>query len=301
MNPRSSSAGRLLAAAAACAVAFGVAWLLFVRTAPGQWIDGVLLPRAQWGGGYVQETILLGPASLVLKRFGNPLLLGLVMVAIIAVGALTRRIWAALAAVAVFACSAGAAGFVKQFLDRPELGVASSTTHNSFPSGHVAAAAALLLGILLVAPPRLRWWLAVPGTTGVSVIGAATMILGWHRFSDVVGSLLLVGTIFCLAAAALTRARDKTASASKEQADDDAVTGLLVQAIALTLLIMLVLALAPDAGVRLVLATAAVGVLTMLVVSAAIWLVRPAHQPEERGGATVPSSEWAQGSRSWRS
>lgn len=110
MNPRSSSASRLLAAAAASTVAFGLAWLLFVRSAPGQWLDGELLPRAQWGGSYVQETILLGPASLVLGRFGNPLLLGLVVVAIIAVGVLTRRIWAAVAAVAVFGCSSRASG-----------------------------------------------------------------------------------------------------------------------------------------------------------------------------------------------
>ncbi|MDG4826581.1 phosphatase PAP2 family protein [Asanoa sp. WMMD1127] len=284
MNPRLSNASRPLALAVAAAVAFGLAWLLFVRTAPGQWLDGELLPPMRWGGRYMQGTTLLGPAELVLKRFGNPLLLGLVVVATAVVGLLRRRAWSAVAAAAVFVCSVGAAGLIKEMLERPELGVETSTTHNSFPSGHVAGAAALLMGFLLVAPPRLRWWIAVPGTTGVSVIGAATMILGWHRFSDVVGSLLLVATVFCLAAAALTRAPDRTPAAHDEE--NDAVTGTLLQAIALTLLIMLVLALAPDAGIRLMLATAAVGVLTLLVVTGSVWLLNPPSPPDDEVATT---------------
>jgi membrane-associated phospholipid phosphatase len=296
VNPRSSTASRLLAVAGACAVAFGLTWLLFVRTAPGQWLDGELLPRGEWGG-YAQQTVLRGPAMLVLHRFGNPLLLGLLIVATAAVGVLRRRVWSAVAAVAVFAGSVGVAALLKPALVRPELGVASPSTHNSFPSGHVAAAAALALAILLVAPARARWWLAVPATAAVSVIGAATTVVGWHRFSDVIGSLLLVGAVSCLAAAALTLAPEPAAAqAPKEEADNEAINGLLVQAIALTLLIMAVLALAPDAGARLMLATAAVGALTMAVVSVPLWLIRPVvPDPTDQPGATVPSSEWARG------
>ncbi|MEK8104953.1 phosphatase PAP2 family protein [Micromonospora sp. M12] len=76
------------------------------------------------------------------------------------------------------------------------------------------------MAFLLVLPGWARRWLAVPGAAGVSVIASATMIAGWHRFSDVLGGVLLGVTVFCLAAAALTawpgdpgRPMDRTAAA----------------------------------------------------------------------------------------
>ena len=262
-----------LAAAAACALGFGATWLLFVRTSAGQWLDGELLPRAERGGGYAQQTVLLDPAQLVLNRFGNPLLIGLAVIAMVVAGALAGRIRAAAAALLLFGCAVGAAGLAKQVITRPELGVAGSSTHNSFPSGHVTAAAALLLALLLVVPARSRWWVAVPGTTGVSVIAAATMIVGWHRFSDVVGSLLLAATLFFVAAAGLARWPDRR---GEPDPDHSSGTGLLALACGATLLMMVLLAFATDAGVPLLAAIAAVSVLAMLVVAAAIELRRPA-------------------------
>ncbi|GIF72022.1 phosphatase PAP2 family protein [Asanoa siamensis] len=288
MNPRSPAAARLLAAAAACAVAFCVTWLLFVRTSTGQWLDGELLPRSEMGGSYAQPTILLGPATQALGLFGDRLLLGTTVAVLAVVAVLTRRLWAGVAGVALFVCSAAAAGLAKETLQRPELGVLGSSTHNSFPSGHVTAAAALLLGFMLVLPARARWWLAVPGTTGVSVIAAATMIVGWHRFSDVVGSLLLVATLFCVAAAALSRLPGQEV---RPEDDDSAVTGLLLQAIALTLLVMLSLALAPDAGLRLLLAIVAVSGTTLVVVSGALWLAQPAIAPAQEDAE--PTNEYS--------
>jgi membrane-associated phospholipid phosphatase len=196
-------ASALFAAAGAFLLAFAVTCLAFVRTGGGQWLDGALLPRSEVGGGYAQETALYGPAGQILGRFGNPPLLGLLVIGIVGVAVASGRLAAGVAAVALFVCAAGAAGLAKQVIVRPELGVTGSTTHNSFPSGHVAAATALLLGLLLVVPPRARWWVAVPGALGVSVIAASTMVLGWHRFSDVVGAVLLVAALASLAGAAL--------------------------------------------------------------------------------------------------
>ncbi|SNT59456.1 PAP2 superfamily protein [Asanoa hainanensis] len=262
---------RLLAAAGASAIAFGLTWLVFVRTAAGQVVDGRLLPRADQGGGYAQDTVLYGPAARVLGRFGNPLLIGALVVAIVVLALLVRRFRAGLAGAVVVVASAGAAALAKQEIARPELGVVDSSTHNSFPSGHVALAAALLLGFLLVVPARFRWWVAVPGATGVSVIAAATMIAGWHRFSDVAGSVLLVATVYFLVASVLARWPGR-----HEPADPpDDWSGFLTLAIGLTLLMMALLAIAPNAGLPLLAAIATAGGLTILVVWAAVYLTRP--------------------------
>ncbi|MBE1491430.1 phosphatase PAP2 family protein [Plantactinospora soyae] len=133
--------------------------------------------------------------------------LGLLLLAVLLSGVLLRRPWAGVAGVALVVAAAVGAGVAKLVILRPDLAVATSTTHNSFPSGHVAVAMALLLAVLLVLPAPARWWFAVPGALGVSVVAAATMIAGWHRFSDVCGGLLLAAVLFCLAAAPLARRR----------------------------------------------------------------------------------------------
>ncbi|SDZ54474.1 PAP2 superfamily protein [Asanoa ishikariensis] len=270
---------RLLAAAAASAVAFGLTWLVFVRSSTGQLIDGRLLPRSELGGGYAQDTVLLGPAARVLGRFGNPLLIGALVLGIVVLALMIGRFRAGLAGAIVVLGSAGAAGLAKQSISRPELGVIGSSTHNSFPSGHVAIAAGLLLGFLLVVPARLRWWVAVPGATGVSVIAAATMVAGWHRFSDVAGSLLLVATVFFVVASVLAR------WPGRRGAEDptDNWSGFLSLAIGQTLLMMALLAIAPDAGLPLLAAIATAGGLTILVVWAALHLIGPPEpEPDDR-------------------
>ncbi|MFD6682889.1 phosphatase PAP2 family protein [Micromonospora parva] len=194
---------RLLAAALCGLLTLTLTAAVFVRTHPGQWLDGVLLPPAQRGGGYEQETVLVGPAKTVLATFGNPTLIAALLGVVLLVGVLRRRLVAGVVGVGVVVCAVLVAGAVKTQLPRPDLGIGSSTTHNSFPSGHVAAATALLLAFLLVLPGWARRWLAVPGAAGVSVIAAATMVAGWHRLSDVLGGVLLGVTVFFLAAAAL--------------------------------------------------------------------------------------------------
>ncbi|WP_435205659.1 phosphatase PAP2 family protein [Micromonospora sp. bgisy143] len=194
---------RLLAAGVCCLLALGLVGLVFVWTQPGQWFDGLLLPRAERGGGYAQPGGLFEPATVVLRHFGHPALLAVLLAAVLVVGALGRRLLPGVVGVGLVLGAVLVAGAAKSALPRPELAVAGSTTHNSFPSGHVAVATALALAFLLVTPGAARRWLVVPGAAGVSVIGAATMIAGWHRFSDVLGGVLVSLTLFCLAAAGL--------------------------------------------------------------------------------------------------
>ncbi|MFI6762194.1 phosphatase PAP2 family protein [Micromonospora sp. NPDC050417] len=193
-----------LAAALACLIAFALTCRVFLGTPRGQEFDGLLLPRAEQGGGYEQQGVLTAPAKALLAFFGDYTVLTILVASVLLVGALSRRLYAGVAGVFMVLCAVGVASVAKSAIPRPELGVVNSTTHNSFPSGHVTAAMALLLAFMLVLPNRARWWFALPGAAGVSAVASATMIAGWHRFSDVIGGVLLAEVLFFLAAAALT-------------------------------------------------------------------------------------------------
>ena len=203
--------GRYLTAAVACLFALGLTCAVFVWTPGGQSFDTALLPLSERGASYEQDTALLGPAKAVLAFLGDELLLGVVLLAAVL---LSRRLWTSVAAVGVVLGSLGTARVLKEVVVRPDLEVVGSSTHNSFPSGHVAVVTALVLAFLLVLPPAARWWVLVPGAAAVVVVGASTMITGWHRLSDVVGGALVAAVLHCLAAAAL--ADDRAPSAARD-------------------------------------------------------------------------------------
>ncbi|MBQ0904451.1 phosphatase PAP2 family protein [Micromonospora sp. U21] len=275
----------LLGAALGHLLALGLTCAVFVRTYPGQWLDGLLLPRAERGGGYEQQTVLVGPARAVLATFGSPTLLAALLGAVLLVGVLYRRLLAGVVGVGMVLCAVVVAGVVKSVLPRPDLQIVSSSTHNSFPSGHVAAATTLLLAFMLVLPGWARRWLAVPGAAGVSVISSATMITGWHRFSDALGGVLLGVTLFCLAAAALAAGRrggaDQVGAAGSRRAPDSAVRRRLVEgaaglAVLLWALLVAMPGLAASVQPGLLVAIVAVTGATILAVGSVVFLVRSA-------------------------
>lgn len=255
-RPRS---GLLLGAAAVYLFALGVTGAVFVGTRGGQELDGRLLPP-EYGGTYQQDTPLVEPAREILSLFGNTRHLVVLLGLVVAVAALTGRWWAGVAGVGVFVGSIAAATVLKEVIGRPDLGVESSSTHNSFASGHAAAAMALLCAGLLLVPARARWWLAIPGVTGVSAIASATMILGWHRLSDVIGGTLLASALCCLAAAVLVRQRGVA------RPHDGSVWLKGVLLLVATPLPTLVAALALPAADGLVTAIVVAGVVTALAV-----------------------------------
>lgn len=268
---------RLLAAALSGLVALTLTAAVFVRTYPGQWLDGVLVPRAERGGGYEQQTVLVGPARTVLATFGSPSLIAALLGVVLLVGVLRRRLVAGVVGVGMVVCAVLLAGAVKSELPRPDLQILSSTTHNSFPSGHVAAATALLLAFMLVLPGWARRWLAAPGAVGVSVIASATMIAGWHRFSDVLGGVLLGVTLFCLAAAGLAAWSDDRDPAGGSGGGSlwrrlaEAGVGLVVLVWAL---LVVVPGLAASVQRGLLMAIVAASASTMFLVGALVFLVR---------------------------
>lgn len=198
-RPR-SSAGHLVGVAIVCLVAFGMTCFVFVWLPAGQRVDQSMLDSAI---GYARGSELLTKAEAALAFFGNPVVLAAMLACVLLLGLLSRRPLAGVAGVAVFVGSVAAATILKTVIVRPELGIAGSTTHNSFPSGHVAAAAGLMFAFLLASPLWLRVLLVLPGIGAVGAVAVATMFAGWHRFSDALGSVLLAGAICCLAAALL--------------------------------------------------------------------------------------------------
>lgn len=191
-------------AALGCAVGLVLVCVAFVWTPAGQRADDALLSRTQQGRGFVPGSVLSETANEVLRLVGNPLDWAIALMAVVLAGLLLRRFWAGVAGAAVVLGSVVAARLLKELITRPDLDVVGSSTHNSFPSGHVAAFAGMVFAVLLVMPPRVRPWLVLPGAVGVTVVVGATMVAGWHRLSDGLGAVLVAATLYCLAVA-LTR------------------------------------------------------------------------------------------------
>lgn len=104
-----------------------------------------------------------------------------------------RVVVAATAAAALL----GSAVLLKVALPRPEGG--GLNLANSYPSGHVAATATLVVVLLLCVPRRARPVVLVVGAGLVLMAGAAVIGRQWHRPSDVVGSVCLAATWWGLA------------------------------------------------------------------------------------------------------
>jgi hypothetical protein len=69
---------------------------------------------------------------------------------------------------------------------------------NTFPSGHAAAAAGCVAAIVRAAPSRLSPLLAVLGVGWLTLVGQDLMVWGWHRPSDLIGSVLIAVAIMHL-------------------------------------------------------------------------------------------------------
>ncbi|MET8995492.1 phosphatase PAP2 family protein [Amycolatopsis sp. NPDC004169] len=203
--PVSRAASRtavLAASAAGFALAFVAAYLLFVRTEAGRGVENGVVRSAQSAGTTVDWAAPLREVDLVV-------VLGGVAVLIVVLSVVRRRVALAVPALVLLAAPLVVAQLLKLYvLDRPStgdrFGVAS---HNSFPSGHVSAAMAVLVALAIVLPRRFRRPALVLGGFGVAWVSAAAVALGWHRLSDTVGGCLLVAAVTCAGAAVVSARR----------------------------------------------------------------------------------------------
>lgn len=170
-----------------CAVGTGVLHAVFVSTVTGQVVD-----QASREGAAIGRHLVLRYARLVLDVVsGGSLALAVLIVA--AIGLAQRRVRLAVATAVLVAGSTATTQVLKRaVLHRPDLGVTDFEL-NSLPSGHTTFAASVSVAALLAVPARLRPLVAVTGAVYTAVTGVATLVVRWHRPSDVVAAVLVVG------------------------------------------------------------------------------------------------------------
>jgi membrane-associated phospholipid phosphatase len=219
----SRSRGWLLALGLLSLIGFGVVYLVFVQTYHGQRVDDAALTgraiaqRGTTAAGHLLATISVG--SLILA-----------IVLLVAQALVRRRPDLSLVAAAVICISVIAAELFKHvLLPRPELYV-GPLAHPSYPSGHTAVAFSVGVAATLCVPVRMRRRTALIAVLYGSAIGVAALAAGWHRPSDVAGSLLLVTAVASLVAAT-ARIEDRSSDPDETAGRDPGrylVGGLLV-------------------------------------------------------------------------
>jgi len=179
----------LLAVAAAHACAFVLVREAFVLTTDGQRLDWIALSGNSIGEERIDDLVrpLLNALS-VAAVLGATVFIGFIAL-------IRRRFLLAVAATLLVAGANVTTQVLKRVTDRPDLGVDLEriAAGNSLPSGHTTLAASLVVALVLVLPTQVRGVGAVIGAGYAALAGVATMSAGWHRPSDAVASLLVVG------------------------------------------------------------------------------------------------------------
>ena len=175
-----------LLASAACVVGIVSLARLAVGTPAGQRLDQLILTGAQGDTGQVTEW-----AELAVTTVSVPIVAG--VLALAAVMVLLRGKPGLLIPLVILVAGANITTQVVKHLvvDREALTSGVEVTPNSFPSGHTALAAAAAVALVL-ASGHLRWLLAPLGAVWTAAAGVGTVVVGWHRPSDVVGAILIV-------------------------------------------------------------------------------------------------------------
>ncbi|WP_341359435.1 phosphatase PAP2 family protein [Georgenia sp. M64] len=175
-----------LAAAVISGAGVWLVWWFFVTTAAGQEVDEIAFE-----GSRIGRWRLMDSARDLLDVVSVPFLMVVVLVGMVVAG-LRRQWWLAVAVVVVVAASNVTTQVLKNVLVRPDMDISEATV-NSFPSGHATVAGSVAAAAILVTAPRWRWVTALLGATYAGATGVSTMVGGWHRASDVVAAILVVG------------------------------------------------------------------------------------------------------------
>jgi membrane-associated phospholipid phosphatase len=147
-----------------------------------------------------------GPLDDALDRLVaavNPLTVTLAVVVVIWLASRSGRPTDGIRAGALVAASALLAGELEVVLGRVDLLGAEAERELGaafYPSGHATVAMSLALAILLVAPRRSRFALALAGAIWSSLLGFAICAGGSHHPSDVLGGFLLAFAVASIAA-----------------------------------------------------------------------------------------------------
>jgi membrane-associated phospholipid phosphatase len=173
---------RLALVAAAAAGGASITYAVTVGTRAGQLVGGLIL------GGRTPRIEEVTAAEAVLEALSrSSLAIGTIV--IVAVALVQRRPRLAGGALLAVVGANLTTQLLKQVvLDRSDLlGGLFYPLPNSFPSGHVTAAASIAVGLLLVAPSILRAPVVVLSALAVAIVGLSTLVAGWHRMADALG------------------------------------------------------------------------------------------------------------------
>lgn len=184
--------GLLLLAAAA-----GV-WWLGVRTMEGQSYEDMVWSKFDAAlPGWLEPVVHVFTISTVVVV--TSAIMSIIALAVLIV----RKRWLLIAQLAVFGgiCFA-AAELLKPLLPRPYLINLESNPNNSAPSGHVILAATAGVILLCAVPRMCRALAAVIGWAYAVLVGLSVIAGQWHRPTDVIMALLIVGGVAMLMLAA---------------------------------------------------------------------------------------------------
>ncbi|MEV6493287.1 phosphatase PAP2 family protein [Actinoplanes sp. NPDC051633] len=185
--PQTRGVGHLITpvlTAVASTLAVVATYRLFVLSSLGQSIDTQALRNSEVGHERATDVME--------RTLNGTSLAGLVLVclAVGLIGLIRRRLDLAVAAGVMVLGANLTTRLLKTALPRPELD--GFPAPNSFPSGHMAAAASVAFALMLVLPGAIRGAVALIGAGYVSVIAVATVWAEWHRPSDTIAALLIV-------------------------------------------------------------------------------------------------------------
>lgn len=182
---------RMVLALLACAVcAAGTALLAAaaVGTARGQRLDQLIVTAAR-----EDTSPLVRVVFPVLNTVTVPVVVVALAVATI-VALIQRRTSMALHLVVLVAGAIATTEILKHVVvTRSALAADIDLTPNSFPSGHTTTAGAVAVAVTLASPRQVRSVIALVGAAWTALAGIGTVAGGWHRPSDVLGALLVVG------------------------------------------------------------------------------------------------------------
>lgn len=113
----------------------------------------------------------------------------LALVVCIALALLRHRYAAAIGAAAIVAGANITTQVLKRLvIERADFGYLSVP---SLPSGHTTVVISIVLAALLIAPHGTRFAITFIGAILATLVGASTVVAGWHRPSDVLAALLV--------------------------------------------------------------------------------------------------------------
>ncbi|ASK67065.1 phosphatidic acid phosphatase [Brachybacterium avium] len=182
-----------------------------VGTASGQRLDQLVASGAREHDGRLSHY-----AEIAVGTVSIPVIAALLVLAVVLV--LLRRRPGLLLPIGTLVLGANLTTQVikRVLVARESLAPGIEITPNSFPSGHTTLAATAMIALVL-AGGRARVVLAPLGAAWATAAGLGTLVVGWHRPSDVIGAITIVAawTFLILAVDGLHSRRRRARDAAR--------------------------------------------------------------------------------------